>query len=105
MSVARMDAAACVDAIKSSGRTIFDVSPPGSPLYLASTELEAWLDEKLRGFSVAGLPLRTRSKVVKQRICEVLATWCRLRLNERSRWRDFPARISTPMCRLPEGFL
>jgi len=65
-------AAASVDAIKSSGRTIYDVATPGSPLYLASPELEIWLDGKLRNFSVAGLPLRTRSKVVKQRICEVL---------------------------------
>jgi hypothetical protein len=34
--------------------------------------LQAILDEGLRGLSLAGLPLRTRSKVVKERVCRAL---------------------------------
>jgi hypothetical protein len=61
-----------VQAIKASGLSIYDAAAPGSPLYIPSPELEALLDSGLRGFSVVGLPLRTRSKIVKLRICEIL---------------------------------
>jgi len=72
VSVAAPPVAACVQAIRASGRSIYDAAAPGSPLYIPSPELETLLDSGLRGFSVAGLPLRTRSKMVKRRICEIL---------------------------------
>jgi hypothetical protein len=58
--------------IRASAATIYDALAPGLSAYFPVAELEASLDEGLRGFSVAGLPLRTRSKRVKERICEVL---------------------------------
>lgn len=65
-------AAQRVSLVRASGATIYEVNEPGSPAYFLAAELELWLNEGLRGFSVAGLPLRTRSKRVKERICEVL---------------------------------
>ncbi|MBC8011148.1 MAG: restriction endonuclease [Burkholderiales bacterium] len=53
-------------------RTIYEITPPDSGRFIAAEQLESWLDRELRGFPVQGLPLRTRSKVVKRRICEVL---------------------------------
>jgi len=61
-----------VEAIRESGKTIYDPIEVGSDLYIPSLELEAILDGGLRGFDTAGLPNRTRSKVVKSRICELL---------------------------------
>src|SRR6185437_11549855 len=40
--------------------------------WIPSPELQRLLDDGLRGLSLAGLPLRTRSKVVKERVCGVL---------------------------------
>lgn len=65
-------AALRVALIRASDATIYDANEPGSPGYFPATELEACLAEGLRGFSVEGLPLRTRSKRVKERICDVL---------------------------------
>jgi hypothetical protein len=62
-----------VEAIHSSGLTIYDPIEIGDTrLWIPSPELQTLLDAELRGLSLAGLPLRTRSKVVKQRICEIL---------------------------------
>ena len=45
----------------------------GDPrLWIPTVELEAILDANLRGISLAGLPLRTRSKVVKEHVCRSL---------------------------------
>lgn len=41
-------------------------------LWIPTLELERLLNEGLAGFSISGLPLRTRSKVIKQKICEIL---------------------------------
>jgi hypothetical protein len=41
-------------------------------MWLISPELEALLDDALIGMDLKGLPLRTRSKVVKQAICKAL---------------------------------
>ena len=60
-------------AIARSGLTIYDPIEVGHPeLWIPSPELEALADRELRGVSLAGLPLRTRSKVVKQKVCQAL---------------------------------
>jgi hypothetical protein len=62
-----------VSAIRSSGLTIYDHIEVGTPrLWIPSPELQTLLDRGMRGMSLAGLPLRTRSKVVKERVCQVL---------------------------------
>ena len=62
-----------VNNIKKSGLTIYDfISKDNEELYIPIKELEAILEKGMKGFSVAGLPLRTRSKVVKSEICRVL---------------------------------
>lgn len=60
-------------AIAASGLTIYDPIAVGDPeLWIPSAELEQLLDTGMRGKSLAGLALRTRSKVVKQMVCESL---------------------------------
>lgn len=61
-----------VQAIRESGLSIFDLLPKDSPLYVPTKELEKLLDDGLHGFNTAGMPLRTRSKVVKSEVCKVL---------------------------------
>jgi len=62
-----------VTAIKASGLSIYDEVPIGHPtLWIPTPQLEMLLQTGLQGISLAGLPLRTRSKIVKQSICRVL---------------------------------
>ena len=62
-----------VRAIRERDLTIYDPIGFGDPdLWIPTTELESLLDDGLAGISLAGLPLRTRSKVVKERICQIL---------------------------------
>ena len=61
-----------VAAIRASGLTVYDAIEVGSRLWLPSPELESVLDTGLRGMDLAGLPLRTRSKRVKERVCEAM---------------------------------
>jgi hypothetical protein len=59
--------------ISASGTTIYDEIPVGHPrLWIPTPQLERLLQKGLQGKSLAGLPLRTRSKVVKEEICHVL---------------------------------
>lgn len=59
--------------IVSSGLTIYDEIEVGDPdLWIPTPELEALLDAKLPGISLAGLRLRTRSKFVKEHVCKTL---------------------------------
>ena len=67
-----MKPARYVAAIRASGLTIYDAVEIGSRLWIPSPELESVLDAGLRGMDLAGLPLRTRSKRVKERVCEAL---------------------------------
>ena len=67
-----MKAARYVAAIRTSGFTIYDAVEVGSRLWIPSSELEHLLDAGLSGMDLAGLPLRTRSKRVKERVCEAL---------------------------------
>jgi len=62
-----------VDNIRRSGLSIYDRIEIGDPnLWIPSSALESLLDSALRGLSLAGLPLRTRSKVVKTAVCKAL---------------------------------
>jgi len=62
-----------VSAITRSGLTIYDEIEVGDPrLWIPTPELEALLQEALHGTALAGLPLRTRSKVVKEQVCRSL---------------------------------
>ena len=62
-----------VKTISASGLTIYDEIEIGDPsLWIPTPELEALLDEELAGISLAGLPLRTRSKVTKEHVCHAL---------------------------------
>ncbi|MBL9146856.1 MAG: restriction endonuclease [Verrucomicrobiaceae bacterium] len=59
-------------AIRQSGLNIYDLLSKDSPLFIPTRDLEHLLDVGLRGFPTAGMPLRTRSKVVKSEVCKVL---------------------------------
>jgi hypothetical protein len=59
-------------AIAESGLNIDDPIEIGSDLWIPSPQLESLLDKALRGLVLQGLPLRSRSKLVKQRVCEAL---------------------------------
>lgn len=62
-----------VAAIRKSGLSIYDSIKVGDPtLWIPTPELQALLDAELRGLSLAGLPLRKSSKVVKTKVCEAL---------------------------------
>jgi hypothetical protein len=61
-----------VHLIRQSGFSIYHPIAADSPLYIPIGELEAILNAGLRGTSVEGLPLRTRSKVVKEAVCRAL---------------------------------
>ena len=62
-----------VVAIRHSNLTIYDPIEIGDPkLWIPTPILEELLDAKMTGVSLAGLPLRTRSKVVKEHICRAL---------------------------------
>jgi hypothetical protein len=64
---------AYVDAIRASGLTIYDHIEVGDPtLWIPTPQLEILLNLELCGLSLAGLPLRTRSKRLKEHICGAL---------------------------------
>lgn len=64
---------AYVDAIAASGLTIYDAIEIGDPhLWIPVTELQSILDHSLKGISVEGLALKTRSKLLSQEICKAL---------------------------------
>lgn len=59
--------------IRESGLTIYDmINPANTSLYIPIHALEHILSDSLVGYSLAGLPLRTRSKRVKQEVCKAL---------------------------------
>ena len=62
-----------VEAIRRSGLSIYDAVEMGDPeLWIPTPELEQLLNAAMTGISLAGLPLRTRSKVVKEHVCRTL---------------------------------
>lgn len=62
-----------VDNIATSGLSIYDLIQVGDPdLWLPTEALEYILNKELRGVSLAGLPLRTRSKHFKAHVCRAI---------------------------------
>ena len=61
-----------VRRIAASVLTIYDELPVDSDLRISSEELEQLLRKGLKGIDVAHLPLRSRSKFVKSRVCEIM---------------------------------
>ena len=62
-----------VRAIRQSGLSIYDSIKVGDPyLWIPTPELEHLLNTAMVGISLAGQPLRTRSKLVKEHICRAL---------------------------------
>lgn len=73
MAASRLDPKRYVEAIRQSELSIYDSIAVGDPQFWIPTPvLEQLLDEALSGISLAGLPLRTRSKVAKQHVCRAL---------------------------------
>ena len=59
--------------IAQSKLSIYDpIDPADCYLYIPTNALEIILSNHMLGLSLAGLPLRTRSKFVKQEICRAL---------------------------------
>ena len=62
-----------VEAITRSGLSIYDNIEVGDPeLWIPTNELQILLNEGMKGVSLAGLPIRTRSKVAKEHVCRIL---------------------------------
>jgi hypothetical protein len=62
-----------VHNISKSGLSIYDSIEIGdNDLWIPTPELELLLNDNLQGVSLLGLPLRTRSKVVKEKVCQSL---------------------------------
>jgi hypothetical protein len=60
-------------AISTKGLSIYNPVVVGDPVFWIPTyELQVLLNDGLCGLSLAGLPLRTRSKAVKTQVCKVL---------------------------------
>jgi hypothetical protein len=60
-------------AIRAWRRDIYEPIPIGDTnLWIPTPHLEALLNKGLKGLKLAGLPLRTRSKVVKTAVCQAL---------------------------------
>lgn len=60
------------DKIRKSGQDLYDEPDISSGLYFPNDALEALLAKHLCGLDLSGLPIRTRSKVLKTRVCEIL---------------------------------
>jgi hypothetical protein len=62
-----------VEAIRQSGLSIYDHIEIDDPeLWIPTPELEKLLNRSLSGISLAGLPNRSRSKVLKENVCRAL---------------------------------
>jgi hypothetical protein len=73
MSIDATRCARYVAAIRESGLSIYDKIEIGDQdLWIPTTALEHILNGALTGISLAGLPLRTRSKAVKEHVCQAL---------------------------------
>jgi len=60
------------EAIRSSGISIYEELDDNSALKIPTEELEELLIESLIGISVSNLAIRTRSKLVKEKVCQAM---------------------------------
>lgn len=68
-----MSAHLIAEKIKASGISIYDLAPLSDiSLWIPDSDLYCLLLKGLCGLSLAGLPLRTRSKVLKSAVCEAI---------------------------------
>jgi len=68
-----MSAHLITEKIKASGISIYDLAPlSDKSLWIPDSDLYCLLVKGLCGLSLAGLPLRTRSKVLKSAVCEAI---------------------------------
>lgn len=60
--------------VQYSNKTIYDeiTLAEEKELYYTSTEIEELINENMKGVSFQGLPLRTRSKASKEKVCDAL---------------------------------
>ena len=73
MTTEGIDPERYVEAIRRRTLSIYDSIEVGDPeLWIPTPELEYLLNKEMIGISLAGLPLRTRSKVVKEHVCRSL---------------------------------
>jgi hypothetical protein len=70
MSNKQLDYREYVAKISQRGVSIYDSVDPD--LWIPTSQLEVLLNDRLAGMSLHGLPIKTRSKVVKQAICRAL---------------------------------
>ncbi len=62
-----------IKAIQESGLSIYDSIEVGDPeLWIPTPKLEKLLDAAMKGISLTGFPLKTRSKIVKEHVCRAL---------------------------------
>jgi len=62
-----------IEEIKTSGLSIYDrINTSDDKLWIPDEILEKLINDGLSGFSVEGLAIKTRSKVVKEKICQIL---------------------------------
>jgi hypothetical protein len=73
MAASHLDPKRYVEAIRRSKLSIYDGVAVGDPeFWIPTPVLEQMLDAALSGVALAGLPLRTRSKVAKEHVCRAL---------------------------------
>lgn len=73
MTIERQGPERYVQAISRSRFSIYDYIELGDPeLWIPAPELQELLSQGLVGISLKGLPLRTRSKIVKEHVCRAL---------------------------------
>jgi hypothetical protein len=73
MTLSSPNSRSFIEAISKSEMTIYDPIKQDDPvLWIPTAALEAILNQNLIGYSLSGLALRTRSKVVKVEICKAL---------------------------------
>lgn len=61
-----------IATIRKSGFSIYEVITVGGEYWIPTPVLEFLLNRELEGINLTGLPLRTRSKVVKKHVCKAL---------------------------------
>ena len=53
-------------------KSIYEISEPGDDSWIPTTKIETLLKQSLMGVDLSTYPIKTRSKIVKTAVCEVL---------------------------------